>query len=117
MGVNNDTSGEHLSATILSRLSAYGLNSTALVGQGYDGAANTSGRIKGASTRILNQHPATLYTHCSSHKLCLVAMDGYDLKVITKMFDIISQIAAFFSGSAKRHKHFDRHAAGLSTVT
>ena len=43
-----------------------------MVGQGYDGAANTSGRFKGVQAFVKQAYPKELYTHCNSHRLNLV---------------------------------------------
>jgi len=35
-----------------------------IVGQDYDGGSNMSGINKGVQTRIMEQNPAALFTHC-----------------------------------------------------
>ena len=47
------------------------LDMSKLRGQGYDGAANMTGRCNGAAKLILCKYPKALYFHCTSHKLNL----------------------------------------------
>ncbi len=65
------STGEALADTILERLCRFGLEPSNLRGQGYDGAANMTGIIKGCKSRILQLYPKALYTHCGAHVLNL----------------------------------------------
>jgi len=41
-------------------------------GQGYDGASNMKGDIKGLKTLIMQESPSAYYIHCFAHQLQLV---------------------------------------------
>jgi hypothetical protein len=73
------TTGFELSETILSTLRSSNLDIKKLRGQGYDGAANMSGPIKGVQSRILAVQPLAFYTHCQGHNLNLVVADSCDV--------------------------------------
>jgi len=93
-----DTSGEKIARAILDRLAELGINSTKMVGQGYDGAANMAGRIKGVQKRIRDQLPMALYFHCVAHNLNLVLSDAAS----TLHIDGVRKITVYFDGSSKR---------------
>lgn len=48
----HDLTGENLANLILKKCELFGLNMSNLVGQGYDGAGNTSGQFNGVQSRI-----------------------------------------------------------------
>ena len=52
------------------------LNLENLREQGYDGAGNISGKVKGASTIILNKYPKATYVHCRPHVLNLAIVNA-----------------------------------------
>jgi len=62
-----DTTGESVATAILERLRELRIDTRKLVGQGYDGAANMSGKIKGVQKRIQDLHPCADYFHCVNH--------------------------------------------------
>ena len=57
-----DTTGETLSNMILTQFAQWGLDPANIVGQGYDGAGNMSGRTRGAQARISSQYAAATCT-------------------------------------------------------
>lgn len=61
------TTGEGLSELLLERIRMLGLGPNCIRGEGYDGAANMSGKQKGAAACIKEQFPLALYVHCSAH--------------------------------------------------
>jgi hypothetical protein len=73
-------------------------------GQGYDGANNMKGEIKGLKTLIMKESPSAYYIHCFAHKLQLV------LIVVAKgntdcgtFFDQITLLLNIVGVSCKRH--------------
>ena len=87
-------------------------------GQGYDGAANMSGKHKGAKAIIQQKYPLAVYFHCKDHSLNLALVHSssdanirnflywhlmnYVLsKAKLNMFGIVQQIAVYLGGSAK----------------
>ena len=61
------TTGEALSANILSMLQKHGLEISLPRGEGYDGAGAMARCFRGVAGRIQSQCPLALYTHCFSH--------------------------------------------------
>ena len=68
------TTGEALADLLLGQIGMYGLDPNFIRGQGYDGAANMSGKQRGAAACINQRFPLALYVHCSAHvqNLCIV---------------------------------------------
>jgi hypothetical protein len=73
-----------------------------MVGQGYDGAANMAGRIKGVQKRIRDRFPKALYFHCVSHNLNLALSDAASTLHIKRAIDGVHKVTVYFDGSAKR---------------
>ena len=65
--VAKNLSGQSLAALMMETLAKWGLDLDNMVGQGYGGAANMSGRFQGVQAIVKKAHPKALYTHCSSH--------------------------------------------------
>jgi len=85
--------------TILTQLSQLGLNLEHMLGQGYDGASNMSGKYRGVQARVKELHPLAMYTHCCNHVLNLVISTSSELPVIR---NAQSDIYVFLSRSAQR---------------
>ena len=47
--------------------------------QGYDGEGHMSGKVKGASTILLNKYPKATYVHCRSHVVNLSIVNACTL--------------------------------------
>ena len=75
--------GQALAEMIVKEVALLGLDMKNCRGQAYDGAANTAGAIRGASTIILKDYPLAKYQHCGSHILNLSLM-----KACTSISDI-----------------------------
>ena len=73
-----------------------------MVGQGYDGAANMSGHIRGVQARIKSTCAAATYVHCRSHNLNLAVCDSCAIPVIRNMYTIANKILTFIRSSPKR---------------
>ncbi|CAC5420415.1 unnamed protein product [Mytilus coruscus] len=65
------TKGEHLAELLIEALQGAGVNIAKMRAQGYDGAANMSGKYNGVQARIPNIIPEATYVHCKSHCLNL----------------------------------------------
>ena len=78
------------------------LNLDNLRGQGYDGAGNMSGKVKGALTIILNIDPKSTYVHVHtatvpiSHSLNLSIGNACKIPIIQNMMGIL-EICIFFN--------------------
>ncbi|KAG2579085.1 hypothetical protein PVAP13_6NG147903 [Panicum virgatum] len=68
----DDTSSLSLKEAIEALLVRNGLTITQIRGQGYDGASNMKGGIKGLKTLIMKESPSVYYIHCFAHQLQLV---------------------------------------------
>jgi len=102
-----DTTGAGLAERILKFLDDLGLDVMLMRGQGYDGASNMSGHIRGVAARIQSTNPLALYTHCCSHVLNLVIVKSCSLSEIRNMFGTVQKTAVFFSESAKRMNYLE----------
>ena len=63
--------GEALAQSILRYMQEIGLEAADMRCQGYDGAANMSGKHSGVAARIQQEYPRAKYVHCSLHVLNL----------------------------------------------
>ena len=68
----NDTHSCQLSEAIIGFLKENNLDMNNLRGQGYDGASDMAGRVRGVSTKTCQLQPKALYQHCGAHNLNLV---------------------------------------------
>jgi hypothetical protein len=64
-----DTTSLSLKEAIQDLLVGHGLTLTQIRSQGYDGASNIRGRIKGLKTLFLKDSPSAYYIHCFAHQL------------------------------------------------
>ena len=65
------TTGEQMAILIQDSCHTLGLDFSMCRGQGYDGAGNMAGSVKGAAQRIRSKYPKAIYFHCAAHKLNL----------------------------------------------
>ena len=92
----------------MSKLGTWGLDIENLRGQGYDGAANMSGKVKGVQARIfLLSKKKALYVHCASHCLNLSIMKACSVPQVKNMFETVKELSVFFSSSPKRQRKLE----------
>jgi hypothetical protein len=99
-----DTTSLSLKEAIQSLLVGQHLTLDQIRGQGYDGASNMRGEIKGLKTLLLKESPAAYYVHCFAHQLQLVLVGvakGNDECVW--FFDQMSLLLNIVGISCKRH--------------
>ena len=97
---------------LIPTLEGWGLDLTALVGQGYDGAAVMSGSNNGLQKKVSDAYPNAIYVHCRSHVLNLAlagACTGIDS--VRDLFDNVAKITSFLGDGAKRKEMFKEIAA------
>ncbi|KAG2628560.1 hypothetical protein PVAP13_3KG382227 [Panicum virgatum] len=89
---------------IQSLLTRHHLTLSQIRGQGYDGASNMKGEIRGLETLIMKESPSAYYIHCFAHQLQLV------LVAVAKgnndcvwFFDQVSLLLNIVAVSSKRH--------------
>ena len=73
---------ESIDKLIMDTLTKTELNLENVRGQGYDGSGKLSGKIKGASTIILNKYPKATYVHCVSHVLSIAIVNACKIQLI-----------------------------------
>ena len=103
-------SGESISKNILESLSKFGLDMNMCRGQGYDGAANMSGKYSGAATKIQQKAP---YFHCRSHALNLCVASASKVQVVSNMMGQVRIVSDFFNNSPKRFAFLERNIKDL----
>ena len=96
--------GECISGIIQTAVADLGLDLQKCVGQGYDGAGNMSGEVKGAAARIRKEYPMASYFHCAAHKLNLCVVKTCSNTIIRNTMDTIGELSRFFSFSPKRQQ-------------
>jgi hypothetical protein len=100
----SDTTSLSLKKAIEALLKQHHLAITQIRGQGYDGASNMRGEIKGLKTLIMKESPSAYYVHCFAHQLQLV------LVAVAKgnndcvwFFNQVSLLLGIVGVSFKRH--------------
>lgn len=95
------TTGKALADKIIERLMYHELDPQQLRGQGFDGAANMRGHIKGVQAEIAKVQPKAIYTHCYAHSVNLVLKNAVNVEWIQKFYNDVNKIGKFF-GTPKR---------------
>ena len=94
------TKGEDIANEVLRTLRDSGLDLAKLAGQGLDGAAANTGKVKGVKTRVLARYPMARFVHCSSHCLNLGVNDGNE--IVSNVMRHVSGVSTFFLNSPMR---------------
>ncbi|XP_068759728.1 zinc finger MYM-type protein 1-like [Montipora capricornis] len=93
--------------TLLHALQEWGFNMSGLVGQRYDGASVMSSSRNGVQAKVAEKYPNATYVYCRSHVLNLALSSGCKaVRFIQNLFDNVSKLTWFLSGSAKRKEIF-----------
>ena len=83
-----------------------------LVGQGYDGAGVMSSSRNGVQAKVAEKYPNATYVHCRSYVLNLAISSGCKaVRSVQNLFDSVSKLTWFLSGSAKRKEIFLQNVA------
>lgn len=96
------TTGEALYNHICDKLGEFHLDKNNVVGLGFDGAANMSGKVKGVQARFSIDVPSAQYVHCRAHNLNLAIVHSCKEPEVRNMYAIVSSIVSFIGASAKR---------------
>ena len=67
-----------------------------------------AGKNKAAATRITQQYPKAVYTHCAAHVLNLCVVKCCSIPEVRNTMDIGDRICCFFAFSPKRQLAFER---------
>lgn len=106
----SETTGDVLSGIICNKMRDLNLDMSNLVGQGYDGAANMSGHVRGVQARIQEEYPGAVYVHCLSHNLNLAIGHSCTIVSVRNMYNIVQKLTAFITASPKRQQIYVTHA-------
>lgn len=94
---------------VLDSLKNMNINIEKCRGQGYDGAANMSGKYSGLQARIKNKVPTADYIHCAAHNLNLVLNDSVqNIVEIRNFYGHLETIYLFFSQSLPRWQELNQ---------
>ncbi|KAL4143541.1 hypothetical protein QTP88_005860 [Uroleucon formosanum] len=91
-----DMTGKGLAKLIIDNLQHFGIDTTYLRGQGYDGAASMSGKFNGVQAHIKDTHPLAIYVHCSAHVLNLVVSKSCSVTQIRDCLATLGKVRDFF---------------------
>jgi hypothetical protein len=99
-----DTTSLSLKNAIEALLASHGLTMAQIRGQGYDGASNMKGDIKGLKTLVMKESPSAYYIHCFAHQLqlVLIAVAKGNADCVS-FFDQVSLLLNIVGVSCKRH--------------
>lgn len=91
------TCGKDLADAIINELILCNIDVSNLRGQGYDGASNMSGHLKGTQACIAKDHPTALYVHCAAHNLNLAISSASGIPPIRNCMGTIEKVYTFFN--------------------
>ena len=91
-------SGKELSEAILINLQKFGIDVSHMRGQGYDGAAAMSGRLKGVQASVREVVPTAIYSyvHCVAHSLNLVVSSLCSVREVRNCIGTLAAVCNFF---------------------
>ncbi|XP_022177424.1 52 kDa repressor of the inhibitor of the protein kinase-like [Myzus persicae] len=93
----NSLTGNDLASAIINGLKSCGINCEYLIGQGYDGASNMSGKYKGVQAIVREEYPKAIYVHCAAHTLNLAVSKASNIQPIRNCLSIIEKLYDFFN--------------------
>ncbi|KAG8171727.1 hypothetical protein JTE90_022423 [Oedothorax gibbosus] len=91
-----------IKAAIDAEMDELGLSYKYLCGQGYDGASNMAGHLRGVQALITQEQPMAIYTHCFSHSLNLCITKSCEVPVVRNAVGTVEAASVFLSASAHR---------------
>ena len=72
-----------------------------LRGQSYDGSSNMYGRYNSVQALICQEQPLAYYTHCTAHRVNIVAQYVSEPECIRSILTIVNEIGQLYSNSIK----------------
>ncbi|XP_065064865.1 52 kDa repressor of the inhibitor of the protein kinase-like [Rhopilema esculentum] len=100
---NEGLTGRAIAKKIKEKLEELGLPIANCRGQGYDGAANMSGKCSGAAVTIQRDYPKAIYVHCRSHVLNLCIASACQIQMVKNMMGHVRVVSEFFNVHPKRY--------------
>ncbi|XP_050057528.1 52 kDa repressor of the inhibitor of the protein kinase-like isoform X2 [Aphis gossypii] len=80
--VIHSLTGKDIANSIINGLNSCGIDCCNMVGQGYDGASNMAGHVKGTQKIVSENFPKAIYVHCAAHSLNLAVSAACDIQAI-----------------------------------
>lgn len=80
-----------------------------LVGQGYDGAGNMSGKFNGVQSRIRQKYPKAIFVHCAAHRLNLALSSALSITSVRNSLGVIKDITNLFRNNALAGQTLKNH--------
>ena len=105
------TCGQALATLLLDTMDENEVDGDKLRAQGYDGAANMSGKHQGVQAHVRQLFPEAVYVHCKSHCLNLAIGDSCKDASVWTLMGTIQDTAFAFDYSAKKFTGFLRSAS------
>lgn len=96
------TTGEAIAAKVNTVISTLQLPEAKFKAITTDGAANMSGRMKGAAALLASKYPGLVHVHCYSHVLNLAIVKACEVQDVQHMMKVVQDAHNFFEYSAKR---------------
>ncbi|CAF2704956.1 unnamed protein product [Rotaria sp. Silwood2] len=104
-GELNSKVGEHIVEFILSFFKTFGISTTKIIAQSYDGASNMTGKNIGVQTLLskkLNRN--IIFIPCGAHRSNLVIKHSSSISVeYISLFNLLQALYNYIGGSVKRH--------------
>ena len=94
-----------------------GLEPAHIVGQGYDGAGNVSGKASSVQAHFAAQFSAAVYVHCRIHILSLVIVHSTKVRDVRNCLDTVQEMVNFITASPKRLQGFITKKACRNSLT
>ncbi|CAG2237753.1 unnamed protein product [Mytilus edulis] len=101
-----NTKGDRIARCLLGTLEKEGVVIDRMRGQGYDGAANMSGKFRGVQAIVRERVSTATYVHCKAHQLNLALIHSSKEPCVRNMMGTVQDIAFAFDYSAKRLNAF-----------
>lgn len=105
----HEQTSEYFENTVINCLEKLQINISKCRGQGYDGAANMSGKYSGLQARIKSKVPTADFIHCAAHNLNLVLKDSVqNIIEISNFYGLLETVYLFFSQSLPRWQELNK---------
>ena len=101
--------GKSLAGALIDLLGEMNLPLIDMVGKGFDGASNMSGKDQGMQQELVNAGAtSSIYFHCFTHRLNLVLVKCAEtLPLVKDVFETIGSIYRVMEGSPQRNAVYE----------
>ncbi|KAL4131560.1 hypothetical protein QTP88_008853 [Uroleucon formosanum] len=105
--VSNGQTASHIISAVFNCFQnlSININTLNIVAQSYDGASVMSGHLGGIRSKIKQQFPCAIYTHCMAHRLNLIVVDMCKgIKRAQSIFNTLEMVYVHFSRPSNNTK-------------